>query len=186
MRKGLIAVVALMVGIVASAGAFAGALTPDEQQFFDKHLSDIVKVEPTRLNGAALDHVFKVPFYDIKVTIQQGDGTETTHVIAARDGSKLVQMSSPGTDEPLPQFKALLNPRFKLKTEQDAKEMEQAIDAINPISHFGSDTKAKAIKHQGNEWLFIRGEFFKKHSGYVVTTDADGTITDVKYSLKLP
>jgi hypothetical protein len=161
MRKGLIVVVVLLAGMVASARAFAQALTPDERQFFDKHLSDTVKVEPTRLQGAALDRVFRVPFYDIKITIQQGDGTETMHVIAARDGSKLVQMSSPGSDEPLPQFKALLNPKFKLASEQDAKDLEQAIDVVDPISHFVSDAKDKTIKHQGSQWLFIRGEFFK-------------------------
>jgi hypothetical protein len=162
------------------------ALTPQEQAFFKQHLSDIVKIEPTRLSDPAIEQVFKAPLYDVKVEIIEGSSTEESHLIVARVDQDLVQMSSPGTTEDLPQVQKLIDPQFKLQSEQDAKKLEKAIDAIDPISTFGDDAKAKAIKHEGNQWLLIRGEFFKKHKGYVFTTDKDGHITALKYSLELP
>ena len=41
-------------------------------------------------------------------------------------------------------------------------------------------------KHAGNQWTLVRGMFFDKKMGFVLTTDANGAVTNVKYVLKLP
>lgn len=181
-RALLIASLGLLLGSVSSFGA---ALSPEERAFFDKHLSSIVEIEPTRVSNPAVDRVFSAPIYDIKIIIHQGQGTQSSHVTVARVGSDLIEMSNPGTNAELPNVRKLISPKFKLKTDADGQALQIAIDAIDPI-RFHGDEKDKAVRHQGNEWTLIRGSFFKKHSGYVFTTDASGQITGVRYSLDIP
>ena len=167
----------------------ADSLSPDERAFFDKHLSKVVQVEPTKLHAAALDRVFHATFYKVTVTINEGGGgSQSMDLTVARAGDDLEAVSKPSTTEDLPHLKEMLNPKFKLHTQQDAKAVQDALDVLYPISKgFGDkDLKAKAIKHSGNEWTFVRGEFFQKHAGFVFTTDASGAIQSVKYSLELP
>jgi len=49
-----------------------------------------------------------------------------------------------------------------------------------------ADKKAVAFHHTGNEWTFVRGKFFDSLMGFVITTDAKGKLTAIKYVLKLP
>jgi hypothetical protein len=163
-------------------------LPPDERAFFDKNISKIVQIEPTRLHSPALDRAFKAAFYKVTVAIKEGDSQQTQDLVVARSGDDLVPVSKPSTTEDLPHFKQMLNPAFKLRNQKDAATLQDALDVLYPISKdFGDkDLKAKAIKHTGKDWIFIRGEFFKKHAGFVFTTDATGAVQSVKYSLELP
>ena len=179
-----------VVAALSLAWTARGAgLSADERAFFDKHMSDIVKVEPSRMDEPALKKVFDAPFFDVKVTINQGGSeTQTSDVKVARVGQELVNVSLPSTTEQMPKLKQMFKPTFKLRSEQDAKAVEAALDVLYPISNSfgGEDLKAKAIKHAGNKWMFIRGAFFQKHKGFAFTTGADGAITAVEYSLDLP
>jgi opacity protein-like surface antigen len=187
MRKLLLVVAATVCCLtLAAQGA---ALSQEERAFFDKNISKIVQVEPSRLSDSSLERVFQAPFYKVTITINQGEsGTQTMDLTVARVGQELVDVSLPGTNQDLPQFKKMLKPDFKLKTDKDAKDLQAALDILYPISSSfgGEDAKAKAIKHSGKQWTFVRGVFFKKNKGFSFTTDANGTITDVKYSLELP
>ncbi len=58
------------------------------------------------------------------------------------------------------------------------------IPLVFPI--FGPDAGARAIRHSGNDWTFVRGQFFDNAMGFVLTTDATGRITAVRWALKLP
>ena len=163
----------------------AQSLTPDEQAFFDKHTSDIVHLEPMRVGDAAFVRVFAMPVYRVKVVIQMGDGTSSQDMVLARSGEKLVCVSRPGSDADMPDFPKMLTPSFKLRTDDDAKGMQSAMDVIYPLIT-DDEKKAVAIQHTGNRWTFIRGKFFDHHMGFILETDADGTIKSAKYSLQLP
>lgn len=187
MRSAQIVAALVFTLVWIPAVSFAGDLPPDEQAFFDKHLSDIVEIEPTPLRTDATAAVFNVPLYAVKMTIHQGPDTQTMNLIAAKTDTKLLTMSSPGTDEDLPQFKSMISPQFKLNSGDDGQTFEKAIDVIDPIPDVSpDDQKAKAHSQQGTQWTFVRGTFFQKHKGYVVTTDDSGAIRSVKYSLNLP
>lgn len=177
------ALVLLSFGVLRAG---AQALTADEQSFIDKHISEIVKTKVTRLTDAAVTKVFSTPFYKLQVIIDDGDGgTETSDRIVARNATQLLNVSAPGTDTDVPQMLKMLDPKFKLAADADATVLQQALDVLYPP--MGSDDK-KAVKftHAGNQWTFIRGTFFESKKGYVFTTGADGTITGVKFMLKLP
>jgi hypothetical protein len=96
-----------------------------------------------------------------------------------------VSVTRPSTDADLPDFLTMLNPGFKLATEDDARTLQQALDVAYPIIGSG-DKKAETNRRAGNEWIFVRGIFFDKKMGYVFQTDPSGRIVSVKYSLKLP
>ena len=164
---------------------FAGELTPDEQAFFDRHAADLVRFEAQTMDDLAIDQVFSTPFYNLDVILLLGDGDQNTSLIVTRIGDQLVNLDRPGTDGDLPEFQKLLNPAFKLRTDADAKMLQQALDVLYPI-FMQSDKKARSFRHEGNTWIFARAEFDESKSGYIFTTAADGTIQSVKYQMRLP
>lgn len=185
MRK-LIPVLALVLATFGTLRAGAQTLPADEQAFIDKHMTDIVTTETTRLSDAAIIKVFAVPLYKVKMVIKDDSGgTETSEFIAARLDAKLINVTAPSTDGDVPQMLKMLDPKFKLAADADATALQQALDVLYPP--FGDEDK-KAVKftHTGNQWTFIRGKFFDAQKGYIITTNADGTISGVKFLLKLP
>lgn len=162
-------------------------LSSDDQAYFDKHFADMVQVEYTPLTGGGIDKVFSAPLYRVHLTIEAGPESQTADTIAAKTDSKIVTICSPSTDEDLPQMKTLINPQFKLNTDDDGKAFESALEVMDPVPTINlTDAQGKATSHQGNQWTFARGSFIGHHKGYVVRTDDQGTVTSVKYSLNLP
>jgi hypothetical protein len=172
------------VGIVLSAMNGLAA-SPDEQAFLDKHIADVVVVTPKRLDNPAIAKAFAAPIYELNVTINSGDGgTMSTKQIAGRVDEKLAALSRPGTDGDCPMIQKMVNPSFVLKTDDDAKTLQAALDLIFPAVT-DDDKKAVAFHHTGSDWSFVRGTFFNKFLGFVFTTDAQGKVTAVKFSLKM-
>jgi hypothetical protein len=183
MRHALLLVV-LCLGFCTLA-ARAQEATAEEKSFFDKNVGKLVKLEPTPLTGEALAKVFTAKFYSVKVSM--GDDGGMTTLTAARKGNDLAQVSTPGTTADMPALKALVKPDFKLKTDTDGIVFQAALDILYPIDERfdKEDAKAKAVKHSGTQWTFVRGKFFDDLKGIVVTTDANGTITKIAYSLEI-
>jgi hypothetical protein len=164
----------------------AADLTPDEQAFFDQHTSDFLRFETQRLDAPAMEKVFSTPFYAVKVVIKEGaDGEQRSSLVVARIEDKLVSVSSPSSDGDLPDLQKMLNPEFKLATPADAETLQEALDAVYPIV-MDRDKKIRNFRRAGSQWMFVRGTFFDAKSGYIFETDGKGTITAVKYQLKLP
>jgi hypothetical protein len=183
LRKFILAVLFL---VISPRYSRADGLSADDQAFFDKHSSDVVKLDAKKLDTPAFVKVFSAPFFTVKVIIKQPDGDMSNDIVVARVGEKLVCVSRPGSDADLPDFVKMINPDFKLKSDDDAKTMQTALDAAYPIIGSDDDKKAEAFKHVGNQWIFIRGNFFQDKMGYVFDVDADGKIKSAKYMLKLP
>jgi hypothetical protein len=165
--------------------ARAQSLTPDEQAFFDRHASDLVKVEPARLSDPAVAAVFSVPLYTVTVSLFAQGGTSTSSFVATRFGGRLVSVDTPGTDDAAPMIAKFLNPSFRLRTDQDATILARALDLAYPIVA-DAERKAATFRRSGTHWQFIRNHFFGSPSGFTFTTDRAGAITAVTYALKLP
>jgi hypothetical protein len=176
---------ALVLGVVATR-AWGGDLTADEKVFLGQHLSDVVKIESVRVSDPAVIKAFATPFYTVNIDISDGDGgTSHNSVLVTRRDDKLVGVTRPGTDGDHPEIQQMFRPDFRLKNDADARVLQTALDAVFPIIG-SSDQKAKTFKQAGHEWRFVRGEFFDAKMGFVVTTDNSGTVTGVKFVLKLP
>jgi hypothetical protein len=163
----------------------AADLSPADKTFFDQHISDVVKIEPTLIDAPAVQTVFAVPFYNVTIEIKEGDGNQTQQLVLVRMGDHLASATRPSSDAELPDFPKMIKPSFKLKTDDDAKALQSALDATCPIVG-DDDKKAEKFTHNGNEWHFIRGKFFDKQLGYILTTNDDGAITSAKFTLQLP
>jgi hypothetical protein len=171
--------------LAATPAARADDLSPEDKAFFDKHATDIVRLEPGKVTDPTFVHVFALPVFHVKVVIKQGDGDGSMDLVVAKMDDKLVSVSRPGTDSDLPDFPKMISPSFALKSDADAKDMQAAMDLIYPLIT-DDEKKAEAFHHEGNKWTFIRGPFFNNKMGFVFETDASGKITSAKYSLKLP
>ena len=163
----------------------AGELTPEDQEFFKQHASDMVRFETETLDDLAVEKVFSAPVYSVKVILPLGDGSPMTTFIVTRNGEALVALNQPGTDGDLPDFAKMISPEFKLRTNTDGKMLQQALNVLFPVI-MESEKKLRSFRHTGNTWTFVRGEFFDSKSGYIFTTDESGTIVAVSYQLKLP
>ena len=181
----MLVLLVLLLLLICSA-ASAAELTGQDKAFFDQHMSDVIKIEPQLFDSPAVKTVFAATFYNVTITIQDGDGgTQTQQVVLVRVGSHLVSATRPSTDADLPDFPKMINSSFKLLTDADGKAMQEALDAAYPIVT-DDDKKAAKFTHNGHEWRFIRGKFFDKDMGYLLTTDDSGAITGAKFMLKLP
>jgi len=171
---------------LSATGAAAQNRPPDEKEFVLQHLQNIVRVDPVRLTDPAVTSVFAVPLYRVMVEIGDPNGAARTSVMVGRQGDTLVVVSQPGEDQDRPDILKLLRPQFKLTGAAAAETVQNALDLVYPIIGSSADEKAKAFRHRGNDWIFVRGKFFDASMGFVLTTDASGTITGVRYVLKLP
>jgi len=175
-----------LFGLAVLATPLRGDGVPaDEQAFLDKHMSEVVAITPKRLNDAAVTKAFSAAVYELNIVINLGDGgTSGQKQMAAKIADKLAPVARPSTDGDCPQFVQMLNPAFALKTDDDAKTLQSAMDEVYPPV---TDDEKKAIgfTHAGNTWTFYRGPFFANKMGFVLTTDGGGKITAAKYVMKL-
>jgi hypothetical protein len=154
----------------------------DDQAFFDKQTSKFIKLQPKRLTGGVLDKVFNAKVYQVNVVNSDGGGSTA---VVARTGDDITIISVPSSTADMPDFLKLLKADFTLKTDADAKVFQDALDVLYPIdtTFNKDDLNARAVKHKGNQWIFIRGKFFDHFKGFIVTTDAGGKVTGVKWTL---
>jgi hypothetical protein len=171
----------VMLLLVPAGQALAAAASAADQAFFNKHLADLVQVEPIPIHTLAVDKVIAEPIFKLKITI---GGEMTTTELVAKEGDKIAVVSLPSSDADMPKLMKLISPKFTLKSDQDGQAFQEALDALYPISD-DDDSKLKSVKHDGNQWTFIRGKFFSHFLGFVVTTDDAGKITGIKYSLEI-
>jgi len=158
MSKQLVGIILVVLSVFVS-GAIGQTLSQEEQAFFQKHLPDVVRVEPKRLNDHAVVSVFAAPIYDFTVAIKMGDGgTSTQHVVVARVEDEFVPLSRPGQDGDYPGIQKMFRPGFKLINEDVAETFQRALDIVFPLS--GQEKRAETFSHKGNEWTFVRGKFF--------------------------
>jgi hypothetical protein len=152
----------------------------DDQAFFDKQTSKFVKLQPKRLTADAIGKVFSATMYS--VTVVGSDGSSTNSVVA-RTGDDISIIAIPMSTADMPDVVKLIKADFTIKAEADAHVFQSALDVIYPIDSNGDDAGAKAIRHNGNQWIFIRGKFFDHFKGFIVTTDDGGKVTGVKWTL---
>ncbi len=184
MNRTLILAWSTLLSVLPSL-AFAGDLTPAERAFFDQHLADLIRLDAQRLDTPEVVRVFSAPVYAVKVVRLEADGEQSSDLVVARMGQKLVAVSRPGTDADMPELQKMLNPAFRLRTDADAAVLQQALDAMYPIVS-DSDAKLKGFHRAGNQWKFVRGDFFEDKLGFLFETDAGGAITSAKFQLRLP
>jgi hypothetical protein len=170
---------------IAALGAVPSALADDGAEFIKEHISDVVKIDAKPIADPSVASTFAGPVYNVSIGISDGESLQTSTMVATRSGGKVVALARPGTDGDYPQIQKLLNPGLRLTGDGDLKTVQSAFDLVFPIVGT-QDMSAKDFRHSGNQWILVRGVFFDKKMGFVLTTDVQGAVTDVKYTLSLP
>jgi hypothetical protein len=171
---------------IALLGAAPSSRADDAKAFIDQHLSDVVKIESHQIDAPAVTKVFGTPIYTMTVNIFDGEGSsQSSSLVVAKTDTKLLPLLRPGTDGDYPAIQKLFNPRFKLAGDTDAATVQEALDLVFPF-FTDQEKAARAFRHSGNRWTFVRGTAFDKKMGFVLTTDGSGAIIGVKYVLELP
>jgi len=154
----------------------------DDQAFFDKQTSKFIKLQPTRLTADVLGKVFTAIMYSVNVVTSDGGSNSA---VVARTGDDITIVTIPGSTTDMPDVLKLLKADFKLKSDADSQVFQDALDVLYPINTTFNkdDLNAKAIRHGGNQWTFVRGKFFDHFRGFIVTTDSSGKVTGVKWTL---
>ena len=101
--------------------------------------------------------------------------------ILAQIGDTFVEPEGTETNKSMPNLKSIIKNNFRLYSQKDAESLQEALDSIYKISSL-SDQNAKAIIQKGNEWIFVRGAFFRKKKGFIFKVNK-GVITEIQYSL---
>jgi hypothetical protein len=171
--------------VLVALGADRAARAEDGAEFIKDHISDVVKIDAKPIADPSVASTFAGPVYNVTIGISDGESLQTSTMIATLSGGKVVALARPGTDGDYPQIQKLLNPGLRLTSDGDLKAVQNAFDLVFPIVGM-QDMSAKDFRHAGNQWTLVRGVFFDKKMGFVLTTDAQGAVTDVKYTLSLP
>ncbi len=145
----------------------------------------------TRLTSPAVEKIMEkgAAIYDVKVKVIGPDGhaVQSHKVKIVKKGGAVSRFFSPSTNQQCPVLKKMIRKDFNLKTQQDLKAIEAALDELYPISNSfgGRDKKAKTIIRKDDSVIFVRGVFFKNLRGFIFKTDKNGSIVDVSYSLRI-
>ena len=175
----------LLAASAITAFGLSVARADDGAAFIRDHISDVVKIDAVAIADPSVASTFAGPVYTVTIGISDGESMQTNSMIVTRIGDKVVPLSRPGTDGDYPAIQKMLNPALRLTGDGDLKTVQNAFDLVYPIVGM-QDMSARDFKHTGNQWVLVRGVFFDKKMGFVLTTDGDGAVTDVKYVLKLP
>jgi hypothetical protein len=175
---GPFALFALIVSLAPQARAQDAA---GDQAFFDAQTSKFVKLQPERMTSEALGKVFNAIIYHVKVVGSDGG---YTNAVVARTGDDITIISIPTSTADMPDLVKLFKADFTLKSDADSHLAQDALDVLYPIDATSTDDmNAKAIRHTGNQWIFIRGKFFDHFKGFIFTTDDSGKVTAAKWTL---
>ncbi|HEY5079428.1 MAG TPA: hypothetical protein VII43_06255 [Opitutaceae bacterium] len=170
---------------VAALAIASDARADDGAAFIKDHISDVVKIDAAPIADPSVASTFGSPVYTVTIGLSDGESLQTSTMIVTRFGDKVVPLSRPGTDGDYPMIQKMLNKDLRLTSDADLKTVQTAFDLVYPIIG-AQDLSARDFSHTGNQWTLVRGVFFDKKMGFVLTTDGDGAVTDVKYVLKLP
>jgi len=144
-----------------------------------------ISYEP--IQSPIMSKIYSASFYDVTINLKRGDSVDTSKLFVARTGDKVFLLEDRSTTQRMPLFLSAIRKDFRIKSDEDAALFENTLDRIFPIddSLMQKDQKYKGIRLTGKTATFIRGAFFDNRKGFILTLGADGTITDVTYSLDI-
>ena len=156
------------------------------KETLQQKLSKMLFVDVETLQGEMISTVFDGTLMKISLGKKSSNASQKMPLFAAPLGvqeNDVVEFEDLSTSVECPKIASFVRSDFLLKDDAAAKVFEQALDQVWKVSTF--DKEHKRIKHEGNEWTFVRGDFFKEFKGFIVTTDESGKVVNVAYSLSI-
>ena len=181
MKKILLVIFIIVLFLFGSV--YAQTLSQEEKTSIQNVIYKMIKIDAARIDSPAMGKVFAGTIYNVKLTRGPSSGFSIGmgKLLLARVGNTFVEPEGTQTNKSMPNLKSAIRKDFRLNSQKDAELLQQALDGVYKITS-SSDKKAKAIIHKGDEWIFVRGNFFKKKKSFVFKV-TNGVITEINYSL---
>ncbi|MBW2593479.1 MAG: hypothetical protein JRE58_10875 [Deltaproteobacteria bacterium] len=174
--------VVFIIVLFLSGSVYARELSQEEKTSIQNVIHKMIKIDASRIDSPAMGKVFASTFYNVKLTRALSSGSlGMGKLLLAKVGNNLIEPEGTQTGRSMPNLRSAIRQDFRLNSRKDAELLQQALDSVYKITS-SSDVKAKAIIHKGDEWIFVRGKFFKKKKGFIFKV-AGGVITEIHYSL---
>lgn len=154
------------------------ALNENELDEIKAYFGAKTSYEKKAINSSAIQQIFDAKFYRIDITTQIDESSYTSDKFFAinyQDSYTVLRDCS--------ELTAPLKQDYTMSTKESAMLFEEVLDKLYPVGTF--DEKHKTTYQIGNNWIFVRSESFGDYQGYVVETNADGTVQNIKYESKL-
>lgn len=178
-RIATLLVVLAALPFTAAGHAWAKDDAAGVQEAIVKSVVDRIKVKATLVSSEAVKKLVALPVYDVTINITMGVGSQTMKEKVIVDGKTVITLPSLTTDMKVDELTKIIDKKFKL-TQATTKDFAAMLDVLYPTRE---DKGGKMIVVKGTQFTFITGKFFDSQTGFIVTTDASGAITDVSYSL---
>ncbi len=180
MKRNLFVVIIIVLFLFESV--YAGTLSKKEKTSIQNTIYKMINIDVERIASPAVKKTFACPFYKVELSRKTSSGgfIGMGKLLLARL-DRFIEPEGLQTGKSMPKLKSTIRKDFRLKSQKDADLLQQALDSVYKITS-SSDKRAKAIIHKGDEWIFVRGSFFKKKTGFIFKV-SNGVITEIKYSL---
>ncbi len=177
-------VAALLASLAWTAPSHAAAPEKDPIKEAIRKLYDISYVP---IQSPIFTKIYAAAFYEVSSKLEGGDNMmASAKTIVARIQNNVFLLEATTTTRPMPMFLSTIKKDFRITKDEDAALFENTLDRLFPIGGFGDrDQKSKAFRRTKESVTFIRGEFFEKRKGFVLTLGPSGTITGITYSLDI-
>lgn len=171
----------LVASLLAATPALADKKVEEEilQDFIER-----TTVSAKEIKNDDVSKCFSGTLYDVSIETEGPTYSSSLQdSLYVKKGDDLILITEPGTDAEMPALLDIVNPDFKLKSEDDGKALMRAIKVLFP-STFDDEIETR-YEIDGGKWSLIVNDFFDDFSGFVFETDADGKITKVSRSLSI-
>jgi len=184
--------VSLMASLMMAAPS-SGHESKGTEERIRSAVSELLIGEITELKDERLTRAFKCTF--VEAHYAWGNNPSQLSLpgyqkhICAWDGRSAFLLKNLATNQKLDRLARQVRPELRMHKGMDAKLLLEALERLYPMSEGEKSEVAelgqKVRRHGANSWLFVRGKFFRKLKGFIVTTDEDGRVMNLEYALNI-
>lgn len=142
-----------------------------------KYLGNTVTHNYQYVDNGAFSQISEMELIEARVEMNFFNDEYGAKVISnylIKNGTEFKKIPSPAVLIEMPEFYQSIKSSFKLKTPEDGLVLQTALKIIS------QEELNEGFFSIGNKWYFIISEFFGRY--YIVETDNDGKITEIKFS----
>lgn len=193
MKKAALVVVLALAGVIAAAIVFGRPADSQSETVVERMFRDDMKLSLERVEISDAEIILSAPVFRISYSLiasyegaLPGSNALSDDLNVRVKDDRLVPifgLSYLSTDDSLDAFDGLINPAFRLN-EGSADQFRSMLREVMGRDQFES-VPVDAIQNVGNTWYFLNGDFLSYYKGFVVTVDAEGAVTDLRFELSM-
>ncbi len=155
-----------------------------------KEIQSWQTVKVRKKEGLALRAAFSCNFFTATPRTSYPDGTTMSggSVLFYENGKTVNSLFRPSVfassnDESMPELMACIHEDFRISNLEEAGILAEALEKL--FEQSSSFPEEAEIKRFQNGWVIINDEFFGKRQGYIITTNSEGAVLRIGYSVNI-